>query len=46
MKGHAVSAETKEKIRAALKGRKHSPERIAAIVAGKARAAIVLQNGG
>lgn len=47
--GHSVSAETKAKISAALKGRKHSPERIAAIMAGKGRigcAAIVQQNGG
>jgi group I intron endonuclease len=44
MLGHSTSAETRAKISAALKGRPHSPERIAAITAGK-RAAIVQQNG-
>lgn len=44
MKGHATSASARAKISAALKGRPHSPERIAAIRAGK-RAAITLQDG-
>jgi group I intron endonuclease len=44
--GRQVSAETKEKISNTLKGRPHSAERIAAIMAGKMRnSAITLQNG-
>lgn len=38
MIGRSVSQESREKISASLKGRKHSPERAAAISAGKLRA--------
>ena len=46
MAGHPVSEETRTKISDALRGRPHSPERVAAIMAGKQRAvAVTLQNG-